>query len=210
MLLVPEASTIKATFVGLADGFEYYLFLSSFLANLSAGILLAILGYLFFPGLLRLWHKPEVRFLLRGGDRGKIFKMTKAKDGNWEGTMHLRIKNDSRSVLRQYYWHLLIPSILNPKIIGHDGGLELQSESYENSALLHWKGKIEDSIFIERSFVFPFEIKMKTSSSGHWDASYWFSTEFGMFPKNAKLIETDSHKTIEKGYLGKLEISTEE
>lgn len=210
VLLVPETTAIKNTFVGLINGVESSSFLSSFFANLVAGILLTILGYLVFPRLLRLWHKPEVRFFMRGGGRGTIFKMTRVENEDWKGTVRLRIQNSGHDTLKQYYWHLLIPSILNSTIVQDGGGGKLQSEFYDDSDLVHWKGDIKDSLFIDTSFAFPFEIKIKTSLPGHWNIFYWFSTEFGMFPQKAKLMDTDARMVIEKGYLGKLEIIAEE
>ncbi len=133
--------------------------------------------------------------------------MTKVQDKQWEETIQLAIKNEGGSALTCYYWYLLIAASLNsclPLYPPHGQSSSSRIEPLENGQWMHWSGIFYDPLFLERSFNFPYGIQIKTHSLGQWLIYYFFSTEFGIFPPKAKLLEEKPGETLSKGYLGKL------
>ena len=137
-------------------------FFSAFYGALLSGLIIGGLFYIIFPRVLKSLKKPKLSFLLRKS-RGKVFIMSKAIDGNWEGTMHLAIKNDGRETINKYYWHLLIPSDLNPVIVDRISGVGIKPELLEDD-WSSFSGNLNDPLFPKRNFIFPYEIKIKISS----------------------------------------------
>lgn len=184
-------------------------FFSSFFGDLMAGLIIALLFSIFYPLYLDFRKKAKVTIINRDS-RNKFFELTQSSDGQWEATLKLAIKNNGVATLNCCYYTFLIPSELNakpnfltgipnPEVVTFDIG---QEEISHNRLLWkRWYGLIKDPQFPGRSYIYPYEIKIKVHAKKEYKIYYYFSTEYGTYPEKAKLIDENLEHAFEDEYL---------
>ena len=176
--------------------------MNNFGANFLSAFVIGIIFTLLIPFYLDYRNKPIIKFKFRiDKEDNKIIKVT--NDGKFEGSIELIIKNEGKKVLRDYYWSLLIPSNLNPKISEHQQITEPKIEKL-NDKWVRLSGIINSPLYPNSNYLLPYEIKIQTSILGEFYMYYNFNTEFGPYPPESKIEVKNIEESIEKNYLGKL------
>lgn len=164
-------------------------FLETFLAELLASLVVAVLGATLIPAYLDWRKKPKLEFKNRA-TRTNAFTLTRAQDGQGEGTFALVIRNEGAVAQREVFWHLLFPNELQVSVISYETGTTLPSETLQGAGRTwrHIGGKLTDPIFAKKGLIFPYKLVVKTPTSKQTihSAYYFFSTEFGTSPATAE------------------------
>lgn len=164
-------------------------FIDTFLAEFLASLLVAILGATLIPAYLD-WRKKPKLVLKDRMTRSDVCKLTKAQDGQWEGTFLLVIRNNGSVTQRGIYWHLLVPEELAAHVIAFETAQGVPSEILEGAGKTwrHFSGKVTDPVFAKKGLMFPYKVIVKTPSTEpkEYGIYYFFSTEFGTSPASAE------------------------
>ena len=189
-------------------------FFNTFFAEFLASFIVLIIGSIFIPKYLD-WRKKPHLIIFNALTRNKIFHLTKSQDGFLESTLDLTIKNKGLTTQREWFWHLIVPPELQSQIRSLDALITCQSEDLF-SAGRKWKHYLGSSqpkevIYIGRNLRFNYELKIKTLKREQSDYKiyYYFSTEFGTWPKNAEKIESvieNPSVLFSPKYLGNIEL----
>lgn len=206
-----------SSFCVLSELVESSSVLSSFTGDFLAGALLLLIGSFLVPFLLDR-RKAPLLVLRERVSKSTTLVLSKAVDGNWEGSFHLAIKNLGQTTQTHWYWRLLVPNELQPHLV--TDGITVPNEEVLAYGEMKWKSFYGDStspIYSLRSYHFPYTLKVKadTQKKVHQSIFYYFSTEFGTSPSKAKDIEDalnkgEVSKIFTPEYMGRLTISSPE
>lgn len=183
-------------------------FFSSFYSNLAAALIIAALFSIIYPRIQQALLRPKLQLLV-GKKARKNVELTVAKDGNWEATLTLIIKNNGSATLRDVYYALFFPVVLKPQLpnrLSDDATIQATPLLGSNWVKIH--GIIRSPIYPKRLLTFPFQIKVKTepTSISDWVMLYFFSTEYGMYPRGAEALNELHKQAILEAKLGGIKI----
>lgn len=161
-------------------------FWSSFLAQLLATFIVAVIGSLLLPPFLR-WRQRAKVLLFKTNTKGlKIFNLTESFDKEWEVTLNLSIKNLGTKTLDRFYWEIYVP--VQIKAIEFTATPPFPNENKFNkqtgNKYYRYYGYVNTQpIFPLDDIDFPFEIKVKVKERKEIDFYYYFRTDWGDSPK---------------------------
>jgi hypothetical protein len=196
-------------------------FLEAFSAELIAGLVILIVGSFAVPRYLDWRRKPHLT-IINPATRNSTFYLTKAGDGFWEATLELVIKNQTAFSQREWFWHIMIPTKLNPQFESLDQTITCQNNDIATNGQTwrHYFGNAttKEVIFPKRTLRFNYRIKIKTSEkeASKYQIHYYFNTEFGTSPSKADQIEsiitnpdTDKSIVFNSEYLASINLEPE-
>jgi predicted secreted protein len=168
------------------------------------------------------WRRKPHLTIINPNTRNSTFYLTKAKNNHWEATLELVIKNEKRFSQREWFWHILVPTELNPQFESIDQAITCQHNevSVNGKTWRHYFGNStpKEVIFPRRTLRFNYKIKIMTSQDAvqKYQIHYYFNTEFGTWPRKADQIESialnpsiDQAIAFGSEYLGHIDLEPE-
>lgn len=168
---------------------------NTFLAELLAGLSVAVIATLFVPWYLNWQRIKSGKLYLCFYDRTQTYKISPTNGGDYESTFLLTIKNSTPFSLRDVQLNIYLPNTFTTSIE------EKVSEYGDISGGPVPAGymvacTLKKPIFPRRYYNVPFKIKIKANKNDFGDKSeeniyYYFSTEKGVFPRTAEFINEE-------------------
>lgn len=137
------------------------------------------------PQLAGKFRKPKLRMVVKH-DRlyQNTIKVSRRDDGDFETSFRVAIKNDGNGILKQGegYWHLYFPSV--SKVVS-----DSESKQFISPDLEHIRGLISLPVF-QKSFLDigpEFKFLVRKELIDNFKIYYFFETNYGYFPRTAKI-----------------------
>lgn len=168
---------------------------SSFWSNLASSFIVASLIGLFLPTYLSYIKRPrKFEFFFRESGTDKLDLIN--NDNKVSYKIELAFRHLSGETFNHdIYWHLFIPSFIKPvpRSIGPASLPTQKEEASDGEEFIHFSGKMPGPIFTETTHWFHYEFfgsfnadDIQIPDSKIITVSYFFSTEYGNYPKNFK------------------------
>ena len=192
-------------------------FWEAFFAELFASLIVLTIASFLIPKYLD-WRKKPKLTIINQRSRNDTFNLTRAADNSWEATLNLVIKNEGPTTQREWFWHLIVPLELQPQITMLDATVTCQANELKSGGQRwrHYFGSStpKEVIYSGRNLKFNYELKVKTTDQQPkgYKIYYYFSTEFGTWPRKAMDLESVIDKpevVFGSDYLGKINLEPE-
>ncbi|KPJ85616.1 hypothetical protein AMJ57_02565 [Parcubacteria bacterium SG8_24] len=171
-----------------------------FLSTLFAGLTLLAISSGLLPPFLRSLKRPNIEVVVSGDS--EALQLTRSEGGRRaEGTFQFTLVNHGRDTLSDYYWNLIVPKRLNPKLFSLKEDEEKDAASFQEDFLL-FQGLETEPLYPRRAYSFPYQLKMHANpEESDSIIVFFFSTEFGMYPPEVMSSDRTGAVRPEKGLI---------